>query len=155
MFSTSNVERCLFKNFTPRNQTGPKRGNDVQSSSTAPEGERKLWSHIWSGRVPPKVNLFAWKLAKNSLPTRKAKFHRRLETSDTCPLCDREPETSYHATVSCPRAQRLRAAMREHWKLPEEEKFRYTGPDWLLLLLDQCSATERDLTKLLLWVHTQ
>jgi len=41
--------------------------------------------------------------------------------------------------------------MREHWRLPDEEKFRYTGPDWLLLLLDQCSATERDLTKLLLW----
>jgi len=74
-----------------------------------------------------------------------------MEVSDICPLCDREPETSYHAIVTCPRAQGLRVAMREHWRLPDEEKFRYTGPDWLLLLLDQCSATERDLTKLLLW----
>jgi len=41
--------------------------------------------------------------------------------------------------------------MRVHWQLPEEEKFRYTGPDWLLVLLDQCSATERDLLNLLLW----
>ena len=74
-----------------------------------------------------------------------------MEVSDICPLCDREPETSYHAIVTCPRAQGLRVAMREHWRLPDEEQFRYTGPDWLLLLLDQCSATERDLTKLLLW----
>ena len=74
-----------------------------------------------------------------------------MEVSDICPLCDREPETSYHAIITCPRAQGLRVAMREHWRLPDEEQFRYTGPDWLLLLLDQCSATERDLTKLLLW----
>jgi hypothetical protein len=42
-------------------------------------------------------------------------------------------------------------AMRDRWQLPEEAKFRYTGSDWLLLLLDQCTAEERDLTKLLLW----
>lgn len=37
-------------------------------------------------------------------------------------------------------------AMREHWQLLDE-----TWPDWLLLLLEQCSDTEQDLTKLLLW----
>ncbi|RLN15823.1 hypothetical protein C2845_PM02G17800 [Panicum miliaceum] len=127
-----------------------KRGQDLQSSSSAPDGERRLWSGVWSGQVPPKVNVFIWKLARDSLPTRRAKFILRLEHSDICPLCDREPETSYHATVTCPWARNLRLAMREHWRLPEEQ-FQYTGPDWLLLLLDRCSAAERDLTKLLLW----
>jgi hypothetical protein len=96
--------------------------------------------------VPPKVNVFTWKLARDILPTRWAKFIRCLEPNDHCPLCDREAETSFHATVSCPKARGLRMAMREHWQLLDE-----TWPDWLLLLLEQCSDTEQDVTKLLLW----
>lgn len=30
--------------------------------------------------------------------------------------------------------------MREHLNLPDEEHFTYTGPDWLLLLLDSCGV---------------
>ncbi|KAF8762283.1 hypothetical protein HU200_009631 [Digitaria exilis] len=41
--------------------------------------------------------------------------------------------------------------MRQHWPLPEETKLAYTGPDWLLLLLNSCSPPIRDLTKLVLW----
>jgi len=39
----------------------------------------------------------------------------------------------------------------EHWPLLDEEQFRYTGPDWLLLLLDGCLEETRDLVKLLPW----
>ena len=53
-------------------------GQDVQASSSAPDGERKLWRRIWSGHVPPKVNVFAWKLARDILLTRRAKFIRHL-----------------------------------------------------------------------------
>jgi hypothetical protein len=98
-----------------------KRGQDVQSSSSAPHGERRLWSGVWSGQVPPKVNVFIWKLARDTLTTRRAKFILRLEHSDICPLCDREPETS----DICPWARNLRLALREHWRLPEEQ-FQYT-----------------------------
>ena len=122
-----------------------------QSSSSSPDGERKLWKRIWSGHVPPKVNVFIWKLAKDILPTRRAKSIRHLEPSDICTICGREPENSYHATVSCTQAVAFRSAMRDHWHFPDETQFRYTGPDWVLLLLDQCSETERDLVKLILW----
>lgn len=105
-----------------------------QASSASPDGGRKLWSRIWSGSVPPKVNIFAWKLARDILPTRRAKFVRGVEVDDRCTLCDRETENSFHATVNCPQAIGLRLAMREHWPLPDEEQFRYSGPDWLLLL---------------------
>ncbi|RLN18742.1 hypothetical protein C2845_PM02G38380 [Panicum miliaceum] len=135
---------------TEVNQIKREAAFESQATSSAPDGARKLWSHVWSGRVPPKVNMFIWKLARDNLPTRRAKFIRRLEPSDMCPLCDHESETSYHATVTCPRAVGLRMAMRDCWHLPEEVKFRYTGPDWLLMLLDQCTEEERNLTKLLL-----
>lgn len=55
-----------------------------QASSMEPEGERKLWSRVWSGSVPPKVNVFAWELSRDILPTRHAKFIRKLENSACC-----------------------------------------------------------------------
>jgi hypothetical protein len=122
-----------------------------QATSAAPGGERKLWSRVWSGRVPPKVNVSIWKLARDILPTRRAKFIRKIEASDICPLCSRDVESSYHATVTCPQARGLRMAMRDHWQLPAESQFKYTGPDWTLLLLDQCSDSVRDQVKQLLW----
>jgi hypothetical protein len=41
--------------------------------------------------------------------------------------------------------------MRAHWALLEEEWFRFTGPDWLLLLLDRCPTEQQDHVKLILW----
>lgn len=123
---------------------------EAHASSTKPEGERKLWTRVWSGAVPPKVNLFAWKLARDILPTRHAKYLRNLEKDARCKLCDREVENSFHVTVSCPQAQGLGLAMRQHCNLPNEQQFRYTGPDWFLLLLDKCSVEQRDLVKLVI-----
>jgi len=65
-------------------------------------------------------------------------------------LCDREAESGYHATVThahgpwacacaCPCGSIGSCLM------SDEAKFRYTGLDWLLLLLNQCTAEERDL----------
>ncbi|EEE56362.1 hypothetical protein OsJ_05493 [Oryza sativa Japonica Group] len=39
------------------------------SSSTATNGERKLWENVWKADVQPKVKIFAWKLAHSRLPT--------------------------------------------------------------------------------------
>ena len=77
-----------------------KRGQGTSSSSSAPDGARKVWSRVWSGQVPPKVNVFTWKLARDSLPTRRAKYIRHLEASDTCALCGREPELPCHSHLS-------------------------------------------------------
>ncbi|OEL37173.1 hypothetical protein BAE44_0001812, partial [Dichanthelium oligosanthes] len=66
-------------------------------------------------------------------------------------LCGLTAETGFHATVECSQARNLRQAMRMFWSQPEEQLFKFTGPDWLLLLLDQCSPEQRDLTKLVLW----
>lgn len=120
---------------------------DIQSataSSSSPEGDRKLWGHVWKGNVPPKVNIFTWKLSRDALPTRRNKFIRKIELENTCTLCGQTAETSYHATVGCPQARNIRQAMREHWPIPDEALFEYSGPDWLLLLLDRCTKEQGD-----------
>jgi hypothetical protein len=121
-----------------------------QASSSVPDGDRKLRSHIWGGRVPAQVNVFVWKLCRDVLPTRQNKFRRRCDTDDCCPICNQEPKSSWHAVVACPQAAGLRLAMRKHWLLSGEEQFAYTGRDWLLLLLENSARVQRDLIKLLL-----
>ena len=101
---------------------------------------------------PPKVRFFAWKLSKNILPTKQNKCKRRLEVEDTCDLCGLASETSFHAVVSCPRANDIRQAMRNYWLLPDEEQFVFSGPDWLLLLLDWCDPEPKENTLLMLWI---
>jgi hypothetical protein len=92
-----------------------------------------MWNNIWKRRVPPKVNVFAWKLCRDALLTKHVKYIRKMEVEDICNLCGLAPETSYHSTVACPQAKNLRQAMRVYWKLPREAMFEYSGPDWLLL----------------------
>lgn len=55
-----------------------------RASSSMPDGVHKPWSRVWSGRLPPKVNVFSWKLTIDILPTRHAKFKRRLEVDVRC-----------------------------------------------------------------------
>ena len=41
--------------------------------------------------------------------------------------------------------------MAQHWHLPDEDFFKYTGKDWLLLLLDRVSKELRCLILLVMW----
>jgi hypothetical protein len=124
---------------------------EASSSSSSPDGVRKLWSNLWSCDAPPKVKIFGWKLNNDILPTKGNKFKRKLEPTPTCDLCGNGYETSYDAVVVCPQARALRQAMSQHWNLPDEFFFSYTGKDWLLLLLDRVSKDLRGLILLVLW----
>jgi hypothetical protein len=68
-----------------------------------------------------------------------------------CKICGVEEEMGFHAVVNCTKAWALRQEMRRHWSLPEESWFRYTGPDWLLVLLGAVDDERRAKTLLLLW----
>jgi len=122
-----------------------------QASSNRPEGDRKLWSNIWNCQIPPKVKIFAWKLGRDILPTKQNKFRRNLEPSPECDLCGQGEETCFHAAMVCPHARALREAMRQFWDLPGEEQCCFTGGDWLLILLDNCTDEQRCTLLLLLW----
>lgn len=46
-----------------------------QASSTEPDGDRKLWTHIWSGSVPPKVNVFCMEVGEGYSPNQTCEVH--------------------------------------------------------------------------------
>jgi hypothetical protein len=79
------------------------------------------------------------------------KSRRNLEWNARCDVCGNGMEDAHHATVTCTKAVALRHAMREYWKLPDEKLFRYSGKDWLQVLLQLSDQRSREKILLLLW----
>ncbi|KAK1647773.1 hypothetical protein QYE76_065578 [Lolium multiflorum] len=124
---------------------------DSTSSSTNTDGDRSLWNCVWKAEVPPKVRVFGWRLATDTLATKNNKFNRNLEVCSRCSICGVAEEDAYHAAVKCTKAVGLRHAMHAHWKLPKEHHFKKSGKDWLLLLLNQVDAITKARILLLFW----
>jgi ribonuclease HI len=123
----------------------------ISGGSSMGDDSRKIWNLIWKCKVPNKIRIFAWRCASDNLATKKNKWRRTLEIDSICNICGISDETSYHATVVCPKAKALRHKMRQVWSLPREEDFMYTGPDWLLMLLAKAKKDSHPLILLLLW----
>jgi hypothetical protein len=90
-------------------------------------------------------------LTHEGLATQTNRRARKLENDAVCQVCGREEESGFHAIVRCTQAYALRREMRMHWVLPNESRLVYTGPNWLLHLLNIASEDERINTLLLLW----
>jgi len=123
---------------------------EISTSSTPLDG-RKVWKDLWSTHVPGKVKVFAWKIANNGIPTQANKCYRHLVQHESCEMCGYHSEDCFHACVQCPHAVALRQAMREHWSLPSEEDLLYTGPQWLLILMNKYSKEVNANLFMLLW----
>jgi hypothetical protein len=126
-------------------------GSISQGISLTGDADRALWKCVWSAPVPNKVRIFGWRVASDNLPTQDNKCKRTLEHSNICTICGTEAENSFHATVGCTKAKAIRNEMRKVWNLPIEEEFRFTGRDWLLVLLSKLSKVEQGHVLLLLW----
>lgn len=81
---------------------------------------------IWQCPVPPKVRVFAWKVASNTLPC----------ASPLHPCAD---------------ARLLWQVMREVWDLPTDDMLRPDGHEWLLQILARQTEAQRSLLLMLLW----
>lgn len=79
------------------------------------------------------------------------KWKRTLEVDNVCKLCGMGEEDEFHAIVSCTKSKALRHEMKGAWDLPSEDKFRFTGVDWLQNLLGPCSQEARTKILILLW----
>jgi hypothetical protein len=86
---------------------------------------------MWKAHFPPKVRVFASRLARNALPSNSNKKERNILTDDTCKICGVQSETD--------------------WPVSDDSQLQFTGPDWFLLLLDRLSEGERSAIILFFW----
>lgn len=121
------------------------------SSSSGSVNVRSIWDLIWKADVPPKVRIFGWRVATNTLATQSNKCKRTIVPDATCVICGNVEEDEFHAVIACSKSRALRHALRDEWRLPAQRVFRYTGCDWLQILLDSVPQDIRAKILLLLW----
>lgn len=65
------------------------------------KGDKHTWDLIWSIKVPPKIQLFLWKIQWRTIPTRKFLKTRLKGLNDICPWCDSHSESVTHLFWEC------------------------------------------------------
>jgi hypothetical protein len=53
--------------------------DNTSSMSDKPAGDRDLWNMVWKANVPPKVRVFGWKLATNTLGVQALRCSRNMD----------------------------------------------------------------------------
>ncbi|GJZ06340.1 RNA-directed DNA polymerase, eukaryota [Tanacetum coccineum] len=88
----------------------------------------------WVKYVPIKVNVFAWKVKMNALPTRFNISRRGIDIeSILCPLCDSGAESSNHLFFNCTVARHIFSKIVRWWDVVYKEVNSYA--EWLSWLL--------------------
>ncbi|OVA07373.1 Ribonuclease H domain [Macleaya cordata] len=106
----------------------------IKSAYIGLRGNRELhanaiWKEIWRTKVPHRVQIFAWKCAKNAILVRQI-LSQRINSGDIlCPRCNRESETIIHAIVTWPHVSKIWFSSRLNVRT---DQFRdKTIDDWL------------------------
>jgi hypothetical protein len=60
---------------------------DERGGKSDVKGLEKEWSSLWNIKVPSKIRVFLWRLARHSLPTADVLHHRNMASQSSCALC--------------------------------------------------------------------
>lgn len=55
---------------------------------------------LWKVKVPSKIRVFLWRLAKHSIPTGDVRFHRNMAPDSACSICGM-PDSWRHSLLEC------------------------------------------------------
>ncbi|GJX72620.1 integrase, catalytic region, zinc finger, CCHC-type containing protein [Tanacetum coccineum] len=87
----------------------------------------------WVKVMPIKINVFAWRVRLDKLPTRLNLSLKGIDISTiVCPLCHASIESGSHIFFSCPMARHLWRILMHWWELGDIDLASYD--DWLLWL---------------------
>nr|GEX06801.1 hypothetical protein [Tanacetum cinerariifolium] len=88
----------------------------------------------WVKEVPIKINILAWKVSNEYLPTRFNLSRRGMDIgSIVCPMCNNMVESSRHLFFSCDLSNQLMSKILRWWDLRYQEINSYEEwTDWML-----------------------
>ncbi|GJX47886.1 RNA-directed DNA polymerase, eukaryota, reverse transcriptase zinc-binding domain protein [Tanacetum coccineum] len=88
----------------------------------------------WIKAVPIKVNVLAWKIKLDNLPTRLNISRRGMDIdSILCPTCGKVVESTRHIFFTCQIARDILHLITSWWNIPYMEVFSYE--EWLVWIL--------------------
>nr|XP_017256449.1 PREDICTED: uncharacterized protein LOC108226007 [Daucus carota subsp. sativus] len=94
----------------------------IVPASTSSNPRQRIWSLIWSLKVPPKIRIFLWKIQWGVLPTKSLLHSRMPDLNPMCVKCGNRVETLNHLLWECEVAKWVWKFIAIWWNL--ESKFR-------------------------------
>jgi hypothetical protein len=107
VFSVKSAYKMLIETKRRREDYFEERA--APSNAAQDEGS---WKKLWKVRVPSKLRIFAWRLARSSLPTGAERVRRHMADSIVCPICNAAADDWRHSLLTCNMAASV-WAMRE------------------------------------------
>ncbi|XP_040379850.1 uncharacterized protein LOC121054416 [Oryza brachyantha] len=97
--------------------------------NVASSSANDVWGRIWKVKVPPKVQVFWWRVMHEFLPSRQILRRRHLERLANCERCGADEESVLHVVVECTLAKRFWKSIKQliGVKLPRLQPFRHGG----------------------------
>nr|GEV36114.1 RNA-directed DNA polymerase, eukaryota, reverse transcriptase zinc-binding domain protein [Tanacetum cinerariifolium] len=90
----------------------------IDDSRLSTVGDKTRWVKF----VPIKINVFAWKVMVNALPTRSNLSRRGIDIQSIfCPMCDCGTESMDHVFARCDLTRNLGRLISNWWNTPFEE----------------------------------
>lgn len=86
------------------------------AGSSNPLAEERSWTRMWKHKIPVKVKVFAWRLARQSLPTADVAHHRNMAQESTCLVCGVHEDSWRHSLLECRMARSV-------WVLVDEDLY--------------------------------
>jgi hypothetical protein len=81
--------------------------------SDAKFSKKKYWKKLWDLNIPPKIRIFIWRLALNSIPTATVLNNRNMSESAACRICGAGVDDWRHAILNCTMSRCVWALMDE------------------------------------------
>jgi hypothetical protein len=87
---------------------------DGRTASSHVVREEESWRLLWKVKVPSKLRIFAWRLARSSLPTGETQAKRHMATTAVYLVCNSATDTWIHSLLDCQMAKSV-------WALKEDD----------------------------------
>lgn len=66
---------------------------------------RQFWRRLWSIQIPHKIRHFAWRAARDILPTKENLVTRKVSVDSKCEECGVSAKSFYHLFLECSKAR--------------------------------------------------
>ncbi|XP_063935611.1 uncharacterized protein LOC135147087 [Daucus carota subsp. sativus] len=125
--------RVLLRDIQPRQHNDKLFWQDHKGSLTSknlmkcmtlgdrtPHAPSRIWSLIWSLKVPPKIRIFLWKVRWGILPSKQLLHSRLAEVSPCCDKCESIVESQNHILWECKIARWVWDFIANWWSLKSQ-----------------------------------
>ena len=123
---------------------------DERASVSDHKHEQSNWISLWHTKVPAKLRVFLWRLAKQSLPTTDVLHHRHIAASSSCGICG-AVDSWRHSLLDCTMARCV-------WALADEDMLEHmcqmqdtNARNWLFTMIETLNHDQFTRMSVTLW----